>query len=67
MQICTSPQTDNYASNPPLSFYRPNAVRATNSVKALKAMFMTLQKTKYHNVSNYCAKKQHQTALTEHQ
>jgi len=28
MQICTSPQTDNHASTPPLSFYRPDALPA---------------------------------------
>jgi len=32
MQVCTSFQTDNHASTPPLSFYGP-----TNSIKALKA------------------------------
>jgi len=26
MQICTSLQTDNHASTPPLSFYRPDAL-----------------------------------------
>jgi len=38
MQVCTSLQTDNHASNPPLSFLqagRPSC-RPTNSVKALK-------------------------------
>jgi len=29
MQICTSLQTDNHASIPPLSFYRPDAHPAT--------------------------------------
>jgi len=28
MQVCTSLQTDNYASIPPLSFYRPDALPA---------------------------------------
>jgi len=28
MQVCTSLQTDNYASTPPLSFYRPDALPA---------------------------------------
>ena len=28
MQVCTSLQTDNYASTPPLSFYRPDALSA---------------------------------------
>jgi len=29
MQICTSLQTNNHASTPPLSFYRPDALPAT--------------------------------------
>ena len=33
MQVCTSLQTDNHASTPPLSFF----CRPTNSVKALHA------------------------------
>jgi len=28
MQVCTSIQTDNHASTPPLSFYRPDALTA---------------------------------------
>jgi len=28
MQVCTSLQTDNHASNPPLSFYRPDVLPA---------------------------------------
>jgi len=30
MQVCTWPQTDNHASTPPLSFYRPDALPANN-------------------------------------
>ena len=39
MQVCTSLQTDNHASNPPLSFLQAGcpSCRPTNSVKALKA------------------------------
>jgi len=29
MQVCTSLQTDNHATTPPLSFYRPDAIHAT--------------------------------------
>ena len=29
MQVCTSLQTDNHASTPPISFYRPGALPAT--------------------------------------
>ena len=40
MQVCTSLQTDNNASTPPLSFLQAGcpSCRPTNSVKALKAM-----------------------------
>ena len=39
MQICTSLQTDNHASTPPLCFLQAGcpSCRPTNSVKALKA------------------------------
>ena len=39
MQVCTSRQTDNHASTPPLSFLQAGCLsyRPTNSVKALKA------------------------------
>jgi len=39
MQLCTSLQTDNHASTPPLSFLQAGcpSCRPTNSVKALKA------------------------------
>jgi len=40
MQVCTSLQTDNHASTPPLSFLQAECpfCRPTNSVKALKAL-----------------------------
>ena len=39
MQVCTSLQTDNHASNTPLSFLQAGcpSCRPTNSIKALKA------------------------------
>jgi len=39
MQVCTSFQTDNHASTPPLSFLQAGcpSCRPTNSAKALKA------------------------------
>ena len=42
MQVCTSLQTDNHASTPPISFLQAGcpSCRRTNSVKALKAMNM---------------------------
>jgi len=49
MQVCTLLQTDNHASNPPLSFLQAGcpSCRPTNSVKALKAkLFMLSQKKK---------------------
>jgi len=41
MQVCTSLQTDNHASTPPLSFLQAGCpfCRPTNSVKALKALY----------------------------
>ena len=41
VQVCTSLQTDNHASTPPLSFLQAGcpSCRQTNSVKALKALF----------------------------
>jgi len=43
MQICTSPQTVNHANTPPLSFLQAGCPSCcpTNSVKALKATFLT--------------------------
>jgi len=42
MQVCTSLQTDNHASTPPLSFLLAGcpSCRPTNSVKALKAIII---------------------------
>ena len=44
MQVCTSLQTDYYASTPPLSFLQARcpSCRPTNSVKALKAFTVRL-------------------------
>jgi len=44
MQICTSPHTDNLASIPPLSFLQARcpSCRPTNSVKALKAVALSI-------------------------
>ena len=39
MQVCTSLQTDNLASTPPLSFYRPDALPAPNQQRQSTAMF----------------------------
>ena len=44
MQVCTSLQTDNHASTPPLIFLQAGcpSCRPTNSVKALKASQSTV-------------------------
>jgi len=44
MQICTSPQTDNHTSTPPLSFLQDGcpSCHPTNSIKALKAYVMEI-------------------------
>jgi len=46
MQVCTSLQTDNHASTPPLSVLQAGcpSCRPTNSIKALKAVQNTVQK-----------------------
>jgi len=43
MQVCTSLQTDNHASTPPLKFLQAScpSCRLTSSVKALKANIAT--------------------------
>ena len=45
MQVCTSLQSDNHTSTPPLSFLQAGcpSCRPTNSVKALKALTYTYQ------------------------
>ena len=44
MQVCTSLQTDNHASTPPLTFLQAGcpSCRPTNSVEALKACYMCM-------------------------
>jgi len=37
MQVCTSLQTDNHASTPPLSFNRPDALLAAQPTACVKA------------------------------
>ena len=48
MQVCTSLQTDNHTSTPPLSFLQAGcpSCRPTNSVKALKAQCPSYQENK---------------------
>jgi len=46
MQVCTSLQTDNHASTPPLSFLQARcpSCHPTNSIKALKALKKKLKR-----------------------
>jgi len=48
MQVCTSLQTDNHASTPPLCFLQAGcpSCRPTNSVKALKALALAPVKSR---------------------
>jgi len=50
MQACTLLQTDNHASNPPLSFLEAGcpSCRPTNSVKALEGLTYETEKQKSH-------------------
>jgi len=50
MQVCTSLQTDNHTSTPPVSFYRPSC-RPTNSVNALKSNLFA-QNTSHFNAAS---------------
>jgi len=54
MQVCTSFQTDNHTSTPPLSFLQAGcpSCRPTNSVKALKALSRRKRTRKKNNASN---------------
>jgi len=54
MQVCTSLQTDNHASTPPLCFLQAGcpSCRPTNSVKALKALFKKCKTEKKLKVEN---------------
>ena len=49
MQVCTSLQTDNHASTPPLSFLRAGcpSCRPANSVKALKALLLPIHSNNF--------------------
>ena len=51
MQVCTSLQTDNNASTPPLSFLQAGcpSCHPTNSIKALKALHINFMLTKLTN------------------
>jgi len=51
MQVCTSLQTDNHASTPPLSFLQVGC--PTNGVKALKAICRLFNSWTYHFCTLY--------------
>ena len=55
MQVCTSLQADNHASNPPLTFLQAGcpSCRPTNSVKALKAISVTVALDNQRNTKCY--------------
>jgi len=57
MQVCTSLQTDNHASTPPISFLQAGcpSCRPTNSVKALKD----------NNITTYTHTNQYQLSLID--
>ena len=60
MQVCSSLQTDNHASTPPLSFLQARCPSCwpTNSVKALKARSVQVSKSiciAYNNQESQCA------------
>ena len=61
MQMCTSPQTDNHASTPPLGFLqaRCSSCHPTNSVKALKA------KCPHVELSTSCTQSQYQQSTMQ--
>jgi len=41
VQVCTSLQTDNHASTPPLSFYRPDAFPAAQPTASKHVLYYT--------------------------
>jgi len=53
MQVCTSHQTDNHASTPPLSFLQAGcpSCRPTNNVKVLKAITYDKWVSRVHRLS----------------
>jgi len=55
MQVCTSLQTDNHASTPPLSFLQAGcpSCRPTNSVKALKTKLLPITSPNINRFSNF--------------
>ena len=57
MKVCTSLQTDNHASTPPLSFLHAGcpSCRPTNSVKALKAKTVGSSNSNNSSSSNSCS------------
>jgi len=57
MQVCTSLQTDNHASTPPLCFLQAGcpSCRPTNSVKALKACIWNRHSCSDMHMENICA------------
>ena len=69
MQVCTSPQTDNHASTPPLSFLQAGcpSCHPTNSVKALKGLVLTVTRPKKQQNSGDTTRKSLTLALRHQQ
>jgi len=51
MQVCTSLQTDNHASTPPLSFYRPDAFPAAQPTASKHPRLLKNKKRLYYSVN----------------
>jgi len=49
MQVCTLLQTDNHASTPPLSFYKPDALFAAQPTASKHCPFIYLKNHIYPN------------------
>jgi len=59
MQLCTSLQTDNHASTPPLSFYRPDALPAAQPTASKHWRLFNIKLTGFHEnvhiVQGFCS------------
>jgi len=53
MQVCTSLQTDNHGSTPPLSFYRPDALPATQPTASKHCRHICVEHTERQFVGVY--------------
>ena len=67
VQVCTSLQTDNHASTPPLSFLQAGcpSCRSTNSIKALKATSVTYESRTTNSLRDCSALLENMTPFTK--